>query len=65
MLIVHGAYDFRVPFSQAMELFTALQRMNVKSKMLYFPDETHFVTKPQNAKLWWKTIFDWYDEFKK
>jgi len=65
MLIVHGAFDFRVPFSQAMELFTALQKMNVKSKMLYFPDETHFVTKPQNAKLWWKTIFDWFNEFKK
>jgi len=62
MLIVHGAYDFRVPFGQAMELFTALQKMNVESKMLYFPDETHFVTKPQNAKLWWNTIYDWLND---
>ena len=65
MLVVHGAYDFRVPFSQAMELFTSLQRMNVESKLLYFPDETHFVVKPQNAKLWWNTIYDWLDKHKK
>jgi len=65
MLVVHGAYDFRVPFSQAMELFTALQKMNVESKMLYFPDEYHFVTKPQNAKLWWSSIYEWLDQHKK
>lgn len=64
MLVVHGAFDFRVPFGQAMELFTSLQRMNVESKLLYFPDETHFVVKPQNARLWWNTIFDWLEEHK-
>lgn len=64
MLVVHGAYDFRVPEGQGFELFTALQRQGVKSKLLYFPDEFHFVIKPQNAKLWWKTIFDWYNEFR-
>jgi dipeptidyl aminopeptidase/acylaminoacyl peptidase len=45
-----------------MELFTSLQKMNVESKLLYFPDETHFVTKPQNAKLWWNTIFQWVND---
>ncbi len=65
MLVVHGANDFRVPESQAFELFTALQKMGVKSKFLYFPDETHFVTKPQNAKLWWSTVFDWFEQFKR
>jgi dipeptidyl aminopeptidase/acylaminoacyl peptidase len=65
MLVVHGAFDFRVPFGQAMELFTALQKMDVESKMLYFPDETHFVVKPQNAKLWWNTIYEWLDQHKK
>lgn len=64
MLVVHGAYDFRVPFGQAMELFTALQKMDVESKMLYFPDETHFVTKPQNAKLWWNTIYEWLEQYR-
>ncbi|MBK7978594.1 MAG: S9 family peptidase [Ignavibacteriae bacterium] len=65
MLVIHGENDFRVPIGQAMELFTSLQRVGVKSKFLYFPDEYHFVTKPQNAKLWWNTVFDWFDENKK
>ena len=64
-LVVHGANDFRVPEGQGMELFTTLQRLNVPSKFLYFPDEYHFVTKPQNAKLWWSTLFDWFEQFKK
>ncbi len=65
MLVVHGALDFRVPESQAFELFTALQRKGVPSKFLYFPDEYHFVTRPQNARLWWNTIFDWFEQYKK
>jgi len=65
MLVVHSANDFRVPESQAFELFTSLQRMGVESKFLYFPDETHFVTKPQNSKLWWNTIFDWFENHKR
>lgn len=62
MLVVHGAYDFRVPEEQAFQLFTSLQRLGVPSKFLYFPDETHFVSKPQNAKLWWKTVLDWFHQ---
>ena len=65
MLIVHGAKDFRLSEEQAFQLFTSLQRLGVKSKFLYFPDETHWVTKPQNAKLWWNTVFDWFNEYKK
>jgi dipeptidyl aminopeptidase/acylaminoacyl peptidase len=65
MLIVHGGMDFRIPDTQAMELFTALQLMKVDSKFLYFPEETHFVTRPQNSRLWWNTIFDWYEKHKK
>ncbi|MBI9073108.1 MAG: S9 family peptidase [Melioribacteraceae bacterium] len=63
MLVIHGAYDFRVPEGQAFELFTALQKMKVESKLLYFPDEYHFVTKPQNAKLWWNSIYNWFKKF--
>ena len=62
MLVIHGEHDYRVPIGQGMQLFTALQRMGVKSKFLYFPDETHFVLSPQNAKLWWKTVYDWLIE---
>lgn len=65
MLIVQGGYDFRVPEEQAFQLFSSLQRLGVESKLLYFPDETHFVSKPQNAKLWWTTIFDWLNQHKK
>ncbi len=65
MLVIHGANDFRVTEGQAFELFTSLQRMGVESKFLYFPDETHFVTKPQNSKLWWSTIFKWFSYHKK
>ncbi len=65
MLIVEGAHDFRVPEGQAFELFTSLQRQGVESELLYFPDEYHFVTKPQDARLWWNTIFDWFEKHKK
>lgn len=63
MLIFHGQHDFRVPVTQAFQLFTALQRYGVPSRLVYFPDETHFVTKPQNAKLWWSEIFSWYNKW--
>ena len=65
MLIIHGANDFRVSEEQAFQLFTSLQRLGVESKFLYFPDEIHFVTKPQNSVLWWKTVFNWFEEHKK
>lgn len=61
-LVVHGQLDYRVDVSEGFQLFTALQRQGVKSKMLYFPDEGHWVAKPQNAELWWKTVLDWIDE---
>lgn len=59
LLVVHSANDFRVPLEQGLQLFTSLQRMGVASKLLYFPDEDHFISKPQNAELWWKTIHEW------
>jgi dipeptidyl aminopeptidase/acylaminoacyl peptidase len=62
-LVIHGQFDFRLPVTQGFQLFTALQRMHVPSKLLYFPDEGHFVTKPQNAALWWKTVHIWLAEY--
>ena len=62
MLVVHGAYDFRVHESQAFQLFQALQRLGVESKFLYFPDESHFIAKPQNAQLWWKEVLGFISE---
>ena len=65
MLIIHSANDFRLSEEQAFQLFTALQRLDVESKFLYFPDESHWVTKPHNAKLWWDTVLDWFESHKK
>jgi dipeptidyl aminopeptidase/acylaminoacyl peptidase len=58
-LVIHNELDFRVPVSQGMDLFTALQRKGIPSKLLSFPDEGHWVLKPQNSELWHQTIFDW------
>ena len=58
-LIIHTELDFRVPLHQGLSLFTTLQRKGVPSKLLYFPDEGHWVLKPQNSELWHRTIFDW------
>jgi len=64
-LVVHGELDFRVPFTESLQFFTALQRQGVPSKLLAFPDECHFVQKPLNAELWWKTIHEWFAEYLK
>jgi dipeptidyl aminopeptidase/acylaminoacyl peptidase len=58
-LIIHGARDFRIPETEAMQLFTALQRQGVPSEFLYFPDENHWVLKPANSRLWHETVFGW------
>ncbi len=65
VLVVHGAYDFRVSEEQAFQLFTSLQRLGVESKFLYFPDESHFVAKPQNSRLWWETVYGWFNKYLK
>jgi dipeptidyl aminopeptidase/acylaminoacyl peptidase len=65
VLIFEGANDFRVPQEEAFQFFTSLQRLGVASKLIYFPDEFHFVVKPQDAKLWWDSIFDWFEKYKK
>ncbi|MFO7527017.1 MAG: S9 family peptidase, partial [Ignavibacteriaceae bacterium] len=65
VLVVHGAFDFRVPEEQAFQLFNSLQRLGVESKFLYFPDETHFVAKPQNSRLWWETVYGWFNKYLK
>jgi dipeptidyl aminopeptidase/acylaminoacyl peptidase len=64
-LVVHGQLDYRLDVSEGFQLFTALQTMGVPSKMLYFPDEGHWVLKPQNSQLWWKTVGDWVDQWTK
>jgi dipeptidyl aminopeptidase/acylaminoacyl peptidase len=64
-LVIHGQLDYRLDVSEGFQLFTTLQTMGVPSKMLYFPDEGHWVLKPQNAQLWYKTVNDWVDRWTK
>jgi dipeptidyl aminopeptidase/acylaminoacyl peptidase len=62
-LVVHSQLDYRLDVSEGFQLFTTLQRQNVPSKMLYFPDEGHWVLKPQNSQLWYETVNDWVDQY--
>jgi dipeptidyl aminopeptidase/acylaminoacyl peptidase len=62
-LVIHGQLDYRLDVSQGLQLFTTLQRLNVPSEMLYFPDEGHWVLKPQNSQLWYKTVNAWCDRW--
>ena len=64
-LVVHSQLDYRLDVSEGFQLFTTLQRLKVPSKMLYFPDEGHWVLKPQNSRLWYKTVNDWVDQWTK
>jgi dipeptidyl aminopeptidase/acylaminoacyl peptidase len=59
ILIVHSQQDFRIPVEQGIAAFSAAQRKGVESKFLYFPDENHWVLKPQNSVLWHDTVNDW------
>lgn len=59
MLVVHGEKDFRIPVSQGLAAFTALQRQGIESKFLYFPDENHWVLKPHNSVQWHDTVNGW------
>jgi dipeptidyl aminopeptidase/acylaminoacyl peptidase len=58
-LVVQGEKDYRVPVDQGLSAFTALQRKGIESKLLYFPDENHWVLKPQNSVLWHDTVNGW------
>ena len=59
MLVIHGQRDYRIPVEQGIALFSALQRKGVESRFLYFPDENHWVLKPQNSVLWHDTVNGW------
>ncbi len=63
ILIIHGELDYRVPIGEGMQLFTAVQRKGIDSKILIFPDEGHWVLKPQNSHLWYNTVLDWLDKY--
>jgi dipeptidyl aminopeptidase/acylaminoacyl peptidase len=63
ILVIHGGRDFRVVDAQGMAAFTAAQRRGIPSKLLYFPDENHWVVKPQNSILWHNTVIAWLNQW--
>ena len=63
MLVIHGALDFRVPETQGLGAFTALQRQGIPSRFLHFPEENHWVLKPANSLLWHEVVLDWLDRW--
>ena len=65
ILVIHGGKDFRIPYTEGMQAFDAAQMQGIPSRFLYFPEECHFVTKPQNAMLWQREFFRWLDQWLK
>ena len=65
MLVIHGGRDYRVVDSQGLGTFNALQRRGIPSRLLYFPDESHWVLKPANSILWHETVIAWLDQWLK
>ena len=63
MLVIHGEQDFRVPVSEALKLWTDLRRHGVEAKFLYFPDENHWILKPQNSRIWYATVLAFLDQY--
>lgn len=61
-LVTAGELDYRVPVDQSLQLFTALQMHNVDSKLIVFPDEGHWIQKPQNSEFWYGEVMDWFDK---
>jgi dipeptidyl aminopeptidase/acylaminoacyl peptidase len=63
MLVIHGEKDFRIPYSQSLGAFNALQRRNIPSRLLVFPDENHWILKPQNSIQWYREVHGWLDRW--
>jgi len=62
-LVTQGELDYRVPLGQSQQLFTALQQMKVPSKLVLFPDEGHWILKPQNSQFWYTTVIEWLNRY--
>ena len=61
MLVIHGERDFRIPYSQSLGVFNALQRRNIPSRLVVFPDENHWILKPNNSIQWYREVHGWLD----
>jgi len=64
-MVIEGGNDFRIPYTEGMQAFNAAQLQGIPSRFLYFPEESHFVLKPQNSVLWQRVFFEWLDKYLK
>ena len=62
-LVICGELDFRVPYTQSLEFYSALQRQDVPSRLVVFPDEGHWILKPQNSRLWYEEVLGWLGRY--
>ncbi len=62
-LVIHGELDFRIPYSQSLGIFTALQRRNIPSRLVVYPDENHWILRPQNSIQWYREVHSWLDRW--
>ncbi|OIP01454.1 MAG: peptidase S9 [Bacteroidetes bacterium CG2_30_32_10] len=65
IMVIEGGNDFRIPYTEGMQAFNAAQLQGIPSRFLYFPEESHFVLKPQNSVLWQRVFFEWLDKYLK
>jgi dipeptidyl aminopeptidase/acylaminoacyl peptidase len=63
MLVSNGELDYRVPYYEGVSMFTALQRQGIPSRLMIFPDEGHWIGKPQNQRLWWDEALSWFKKY--
>ena len=62
-LVIHGELDYRVPAAQALQYYDSLKAKGVAARLVYFPDENHWILKPQNSRLWYREFFAWIERY--
>jgi dipeptidyl aminopeptidase/acylaminoacyl peptidase len=62
-LVIHGELDYRVPATQALQYYNTLRAKDVAARLVYFPDENHWILKPQNSRLWYREFFGWIKRY--
>jgi dipeptidyl aminopeptidase/acylaminoacyl peptidase len=62
-LVIHGELDYRVPYTQGINQYQVLKAMGVPARLVIFPDENHWILKPQNAVVWWREVYDWLERY--
>jgi dipeptidyl aminopeptidase/acylaminoacyl peptidase len=62
-LVIHGQLDYRVPDAQGLAYYNTLKAQNIDARLVWFPDENHWILKPRNSKLWYEEFFGWLKRY--